>query len=127
MSDTNGAAAPAAADIRSKLAGATEPPYDAVYLDGIGPARVYAMTGKQLGEFQRESRRRRKRDPDNVRESERLVILCLRDTSGQPVFTPADEAALAGLPVTTLQRVVKAALRVNGLTDDDDDEGRGPN
>lgn len=48
----------------------------------------------------------------------RLLALSIVDESGEPMFTKADIAGLAAKSATALDRVSKAAMRLNGLSDE---------
>lgn len=52
----------------------------------------------------------------------RLVVMTVRDRDGVPTFTSADESWLSRKSVKVLNRIANVALRINGLTKQDQDE-----
>lgn len=53
----------------------------------------------------------------------RMVVACLCDESGKPIFTDADaDAVNRKLPAKVLLRITKAATSINGMDDDDEAE-----
>lgn len=87
---------------------------------------VWSITSEQHAAFNRETRRRQKRDPDKVRVPERMLILCLRNEHGVPHFTDDDEDFLAKQPVAVISRLFRICARHNGFTDDEVDDAANP-
>lgn len=46
----------------------------------------------------------------------RLVVACIKDADGQPVFTPDDLSALRAASGTKVDKLVEAVLLANGYT-----------
>lgn len=49
----------------------------------------------------------------------RIVAATVCDADGARIFSAGDVPALSNLPATTLDPVFKAAVKINGLSDDD--------
>lgn len=84
-----------------------------------GSVHVRVMTGEERAAFEVENVKARKaaKDEDTwFRDyGVRLLVRCLCDGAGKPIATAADAAALAGKSARVLDRLVDAAIRLNGL------------
>lgn len=79
-----------------------------------GVVHLRALTAGERDAFEAEHVRRKERD-----FRARLVAATACDADGVRLFTPADVPALSDLPATTLDPIVKAAVKLNGLSDED--------
>ncbi len=52
---------------------------------------------------------------------QRLIVQTVKDENGVPLFTPKDYDAIAKLPAPLVERLVDAALRVCGMSDEEPD------
>lgn len=113
-----------AADLRAAAAAAKPRPRGAVTVpEWGGTIFVGVKTGDWRALFDRETIRRRKKDPERIRIRERLVIDTAEDQAGAPVFTAADENMLAAAAIGPVDRVFKLSAKLNGFLDDEDDVG----
>lgn len=103
------------------LGAAAEPSFAFVNVPAWGNVRVYALPSGEKDAFDRETIRRRKKTPDRIRFGERILIACVRDADGRPLFTAADEDALAAIPAGQVARPVRAAMKLSGWFEDDED------
>lgn len=85
-------------------------PFEHVHT-AAGGARVYAMTVGEKDAFERAHVKGKGR-----RFRARLVIATARDDEGRPLFEAEDLERLDGLPAPLLEPLVEAAVRVNGLS-----------
>lgn len=75
---------------------------------------VRAMTAGDRDRFEAEHASSKQRD-----FRARLVVASVCDETASLVFGPADVAALSALPASSLEPIVRAAVRINALSDDD--------
>ena len=106
---------------------AAEPHFANVHVPAWGGSvRVYSMTVGERDAFDRKTLKLKRKNPEEVRLRERLLIACVRDSNGVRLFSDADEAALSQVPAAHLERPVTVALTINGFIRDEtaeDDEG----
>jgi hypothetical protein len=124
MSEEATQAAPSAADIRA-AAQKAKPKQRGVVLipEWGGSIYIETMTGDQRAAFDRETARRKRKDPDRIRPRERLIIATATDQAGAKIFTAADEEMLATMEVGPVDRAFKLSARLNGFIDDEDEAG----
>lgn len=79
-----------------------------------GVARVYALTAGEKDAFDVAHARAEGKD-----FRARLVVATVRDQEGHPAFTAADIPAISAAPFTLVEPLVKAAVRVNRMSDDE--------
>lgn len=102
---------------------AAEPHFANVHVPAWGGSvRIYSMTVGERDAFDRKTLRLKRKNPDEVRLRERLLIACIRDVNGKPLFTDADELKLSQVPAAHLERPVTVALKINGFIRDETDE-----
>lgn len=84
-----------------------------------GHVYVRAVTPAEQDAFELEnSRRRESGEPVNLRARYAVLVVC--DAKGRPVFRPSDADALGRSPcLRAVERVVRAARRLNSLDEDD--------
>jgi len=85
---------------------------------------VYGWTAGERTAWEKEFRKPNgktdKAKQDEIRE--RLVVRCVRDENGQPIFSDSDLEAIRQQDAAVIERVVNAALRVTGVTEGDIEE-----
>ena len=85
---------------------------------------VYGWTAGERTAWEKEFQKPNGK-PDKVRQNEireRLVVRCVRDDNGQPIFSDGDLEAIRQQDAAVIERVVNAALRVTGVTEGDIEE-----
>ena len=78
-----------------------------------GSVRVRTMTGLERQQFQKDAQKDGEPKDDFM---ERLLVACVVDADGKPLFTKKDIEALSGKSAAALERVFKKAATLNGLT-----------
>jgi hypothetical protein len=123
MSDSTDTPA-ASGGIRAQVAAAADKPRCGVLVQEWGTT-VYIRTARsdEVTDFLTETSRRRKKTPGKVRFAERLIILTATDANGSPVFTADDEDMLAGRGMGAIDKLLRVACRMNGLSSDEADAG----
>jgi len=112
-----------AAEIRKAILAQSEPFYAAVAWPGVEMGlRIRAMTVGERDAFDRETSKRAKKSPHQVRARERMLIACLCTANGEKVFTPADEEALSALAAPHVERAFRVCCKANGYEDDSGDD-----
>ena len=71
-------------------------------------------------EFQKPNGKTDKAKQNEIRE--RLVVRCVRDDNGQPLFTNDDLEAIRQQDAAVVERIVNAALTITGVTENDIEE-----
>ena len=104
---------------RDKFFGTAKPQAVSVPMPETGEGEsvlVWPLTAKEWTAFQAAQQTNGKPNKlaDLVRE--RLVVACVRDESGQPLFTVDDISALGEMPAGMIERIVNAALKLIGIT-----------
>ena len=89
-----------------------------------GTVIVRTMSALQRDRWQLALMRNRE-DPGSVSPSAMLVASCLVNEAGEPLFTPADVAALEAKSGAALSRVFAVAAKLNVLGQKDADELKG--
>ncbi len=79
-----------------------------------GPARVYMLTAGEKDAF---DLAHAKADGKHFRA--RLLVATVRDQEGHPAFTDVDLGRIANLPMPVVEPLVKAAIRINRMQDDE--------
>ena len=87
-----------------------------------GSVRVRTMTGKERQQFQKSAHEDGEPAGDFM---ELLIVACTVDKDGNALFTSDDVSALSEKSAAALERVFKAAAKLNGLTQDELDEIKG--
>jgi hypothetical protein len=94
-----------------------------ITLPGIlGLVYVYEMTGLEHDQFDADTFSVGSDGKATFARADyraRLVIACLRDGNGVPLFVPADLAAVSALGTSILDKVGDVARKLNALTDAD--------
>lgn len=80
-----------------------------------GSVRIQTMTGEARQQFQEALNVPKGKLPKNMMEA--LLVACLVDDTGGPLFSAADVAELAKKSSLAIQRVWESAAELNGLTD----------
>lgn len=86
---------------------------------------IRMLESEERALFDRETARRQKKRPTEVRVRERLVILCAEDENGAPAFKAEDEEMLAGKANAAIDQLFRAACKHNGFIEDDDADESG--
>jgi hypothetical protein len=111
----------AASDLRTRILAAAPLPRVAMLIPEWGQTvYVRMLRSGESDAFDRETIRRRKKEPDRVRVRERMLIGTVEDADGRPLFKPEDEDALAAKGVGELDRLFRMAVRMTGRLDDDE-------
>jgi hypothetical protein len=80
-----------------------------------GQVHVRQISALERDQFEKSIAGRGRGDvADNMRA--RLVILCAVDAAGTRLFRDEDADALGGLPVSVIEPIVEAAMRLNAMT-----------
>lgn len=89
-----------------------------------GWLRVRGLTGKQRDEYETSiTIGKGKNQEINTRNARaKLVVMCLVDEAGQPLFSRQDVVALGEKSAAALQRVFDVARRLSGLSEEDMEE-----
>ena len=85
---------------------------------------VYGWTAGERTAWEKEFQKPNGK-PDKGRQNEireRLVVRCVRDDNGQPLFTNDDLEAIRGQDAAVVERIVNAALAITGVTENDIEE-----
>ena len=82
---------------------------------------VWAMTARERTAFERQFANANGKTVDaRVQEfRERLLVACCRNDDGSPMFTADDVQALGGKDAAVIERLVNAAQRLSGFTQQD--------
>lgn len=80
----------------------------------FGDVHVHSLTAGEKDEYDLAVQA----DPGK-RFRARLVQMTARDAEGQPLFSPDELDALAGLPLASIEPLFEAAIRVNRMSDAD--------
>lgn len=83
---------------------------------------VRGMTVRERSAFERQFMSKKgERVDSRVQEfRERLLVSCCRDPAGAPMFTQADVRLLGESNPSIVERIVSAARRLSGMTDEDE-------
>jgi hypothetical protein len=83
-----------------------------------GEAHVYVreMRGNELDQFLK------LQGKSETELTLMLCVMCVCDAGGTPIFQPEDKPKLAHGPLAPLQRCATAAMKMNGLMAEEDDE-----
>jgi hypothetical protein len=82
-----------------------------------GTVYVHELDGVELVEWSEAAA-----DQPTAEKGTALLVRCIRDADGARVFENADAAVMARLPGSLINRLAAVANRVNGLTEDEEDE-----
>lgn len=87
---------------------------------------VQALTARQVAQWRRESTNQQGGNQSINFDviTVKLVILASVDESGRRLFTDADSRKLGNKSAKVLERIARAAKRVSGLTEDDEETTR---
>lgn len=92
-----------------------------------GEVLVRPLSGRERDQYEADSYVQRNGqmevDPRNARA--RLVVMCVVDGDGKPLFTRDDVAALGEKSAAALDRIFTAAARLSGLSEADQKELEG--
>ncbi len=107
---------------RAKFLSAKQSKPVAVSMPELGEGEtvlVWPLTAREWTAFQSEQQTNGK--PNKLAEivRERLVVACVRDEQGTPLFTRDDLQQLGELPAGMIERIVNTALRLIGITGED--------
>jgi hypothetical protein len=83
---------------------------------------VQGMTVRERSAFEQQflSKKTGERVDSRVQEfRERMLVACCRDASGAPLFTLADVRQIGQSNPAIVERLVSAARRLSGMTDED--------
>lgn len=101
-------------------------PFQDVPLPELGPevgVRVRTLTSEQLEEYQNTILNARSgkagKRVDLRGSTARLLVLCVVDETGEPLFTEADIMALNKQSARTVQTISNVAMELNGLKEAD--------
>jgi hypothetical protein len=93
-----------------------------------GPVYVRAITCREKDAYE-ESRSKRGRDgkpvPNLANLRARFASLVICDGRGERLFSDDDAGQLGDLPVKGMERVIAAASRLNGMTEEDVEQAVG--
>lgn len=86
--------------------------------------RVRGLTGRERDEWEASMMKMRgnKMIPDPANTRSKLLVRCIVDEVGHPVFTHGDIAQLGELAAAPLSRIYDVAARLSGITDSDIEE-----
>lgn len=103
------------------LAGKELPFKDVPVPEWGGSVRIRSMTAAERDRWEDDQRKRDENTVENIRA--RFIAACAVREDGTLLFTDAgDVEKLGGMAIKPIQRLFNAAMRFNGLTNDDFDE-----
>ncbi len=89
-----------------------------------GSVYVQGMTVTQRNKFERQFRTRSGQTSDRKMQEirQRMLIACVCDQDGTPLFTEADIDAIGNQRADIIERLVEAAQKICGMSSDDVDD-----
>lgn len=102
----------------SLLAAGTAVKKEPIDIDGVGRVWAYRISSLEAQQLAAEMNRDEERQIEDPYADAKWIQLCIRNASGQPVFTPEQITRIASMGQDLVLKLVRACLTVNGMNEE---------